>query len=83
MSEDYNWSVRTKPFYIPFKPLELLVAKLAQAAGLKIKDIDQPDEMDAVLIEAIPTGTLGFDALQLSLPVSLPPSLSTSCSPGT
>src|SRR5690242_2470865 len=55
MRKHYNWSVRTQPFYIRFEPLELLVAKLAQAAGLKIKDVDQANEMNAVLIEAIPT----------------------------
>ena len=69
MRKDYNWSVRTQPFYIRFEPLELLVAKLAQAAGLKIKDVDQANEMNAVLVEAIPTGTFGFDALQVSFTV--------------
>ena len=44
MRKHYNWSVRTQPFYIRFEPLELLVAKLAQAAGLKIKDVDQANE---------------------------------------
>ena len=62
MRKDHNWSVRTQPFYIGFEPLELLIAKLPQAAGLKIKDVDQGNEMDAVLIEAVPARAFAFDA---------------------
>ena len=41
MREDYNWSVRSETFYVGFEPFELLVAELAQTAGLKIQDVDQ------------------------------------------
>src|SRR5205823_12145770 len=69
LRKDHNWSVRTQPFYIGFEPLELLIAKLPQAAGLKIKDVDQADEMDAILVKTIPARALGFDALQIPFTV--------------
>src|SRR5437899_3118506 len=69
MCEDYDWCVAAKSFYILFEPRKLFLAELPQAARLKIEDVDQANEMNAVLIEAVPTGTFGFDALQVSFAV--------------
>jgi hypothetical protein len=41
----------------------LLVSELAQTAGLKVQDVNQPNEMDTILIETVPARALGFDAL--------------------
>src|SRR5439155_1788169 len=51
--------------------LELLVAQLTQTAGLKVKDVDQCNEMDTVLIETVPDRAFAFDALQIPLTVKL------------
>src|SRR6266487_5794470 len=69
MREDYEWRVAAKSFYILFEPRKLFFAELPQAARLKIEDVDQANEMDAVLIETVPTGTFGFDVLQVSFTV--------------
>src|SRR5439155_22323350 len=51
--------------------LELLVAQLTQTAGLKVKDVDQCNEMDTVLIETVPARAFAFDALQITFSVKL------------
>ena len=84
MREDYNWRVRAKTFYIIFEPLELLVAKLAQTAGLEdSRTLTSPMKWTPFLLKLYQPEPLRFDALQVSLTVKFPPSLSTSCSPGT
>ena len=40
MREHYNWSVGTEAFYVVFKPFELIVAELAQTAGLEIQHVN-------------------------------------------
>src|SRR5262245_6674530 len=55
-----------------FKPFELLVTELAQPAGLQIQHVNQPNEVNAVLVKAVPTRTFAFDILQVPLTVHLP-----------
>src|SRR5439155_19920035 len=62
---------RPETFYIGLKPLELLITKLRQTAGLKIQDVHQSNEMDSAFVKAVPTGALGFDALYIPLTVKL------------
>ena len=71
MREDNNGRARSEIFHIVFEPLELLITELSQTPGLKIKHVDQSNEMDAVFVKAIPTGALGFDALQIPFAVKL------------
>ena len=47
-----------RPFRVVREPGELLVADIAEPAGLEIDDVDEPDEMHAVGIEAVPAGAL-------------------------
>src|SRR6266705_4014163 len=72
MRKDYNWSVSAKAFYVLFEPFKLFLTQLTQTAGLKVEDVDQANEMNAVLIETVPTGTVGFDLLQVSFAVKFP-----------
>ena len=54
MCENDDRCVGAKTFYVCFEPFELLVTELAEPAGLEVKHIDQPNEMDAVLVKAVP-----------------------------
>ena len=60
---------RSEIFHVGFEPFKLVVPKLSQTAGLEIQDINQPDEMDAVLVETVPARAFGFEALQIALAV--------------
>ena len=71
MCEDHNRSVRAEAFQVRFEPLELLVPELAQTARLKIQDIDEANEMDAILGEAVPTRAPGVDSFQVAFAVEL------------
>ena len=46
-------------FEVLGEPGELLVAERAHAAGLEVGDVDEADEMHAVLVEGVPAGALG------------------------
>ena len=52
MREDYNRRARSETFHVGLEPFKLLVAELTQTAGLKVQDVNQRNEMDAVLIES-------------------------------
>ena len=52
---------------VVLQPFELLVAEIAQAAGLEIDDIDEADEVHAVGVEAVPAGALGAAAIALAV----------------
>src|SRR6266581_2269563 len=43
---------------VGLEPRELLGAKVAQAAALQINDVDETDEVDAVIVIAVPAGAL-------------------------
>ena len=51
--EDDNRRARSEIFHVGLEPFELLVAELSQTAGLKVQDVDQSNEMDSVLVEAV------------------------------
>jgi len=55
--------------HVGFEPLELLLAKRAEAASFQVGDVDKSDEVDAFLLEAIPARSFaGFaEALQILL----------------
>ena len=59
---DYR-RARTETFHVGFEPFKLLVSELPQTASLKVQDVNQSNEMDAVLIKTVPARALGFDAL--------------------
>src|SRR5262249_55577418 len=41
------------------QPLQLLAAEVAEAAGLQVDDVDQPDEVRSLVVEAVPAGAPG------------------------
>src|SRR5262249_48117647 len=63
VSENDDRRFGAKSFHIRFEPIELFIAELAQTAGLELENVDQSNEMDAVLVEAVPAGAFGVDAL--------------------
>src|SRR5262249_56136826 len=56
VSENDDRRFGAKSFHIRFEPIELFIAELAQTAGLELENVDQSNEMDAVLVEAVPAG---------------------------
>ena len=56
---------------VVLEPVELLVAEIAEPAGLEVDDVDEADEVHAVGVEAVPAGALGAAAvaLEVELPV--------------
>ena len=44
---------------VVFQPFELLAAERAEAAGLQVQHVHQPDEVHAFRVEAVPPGSLG------------------------
>src|SRR6266480_4390776 len=66
-----NRCARSEIFHVCLEPFKLLVAELTKTAGLKVQYVDQSNEMDAVLIEAVPAGAFAFDALQIPFTVKL------------
>ena len=72
MRENDNRGAGSKTLYVGLEPFELLVTEFSQTAGLEIQDISQPNEMDAVLVEAVPTRAFAFDAFQITFTVELP-----------
>src|SRR5262249_21315334 len=71
MREDHNRGVGAQTFYVVFEPFELVVAELAQTAGLEIQHVNQAYEMNAVLVKAVPTRAFSGDVLQVPLAVHL------------
>jgi len=63
MSETTIGVPRSKILYVGLEPFKLLIAELTQAAGLKVKDVDQCNEMDTVLIETEPARALASTLL--------------------
>ena len=58
MREDHDGRAALQPLDVLLQPRELLVPERTEPAGLEIHDIDQADEVDAVLIEAVPARAL-------------------------
>src|SRR5262249_44791315 len=53
------------------QPFQLLIAEIAQPAGLEIEHIDEADEMDTVGVEAVPAGALRAAAIAVSVELLL------------
>src|SRR5262245_147550 len=66
--EDDDWRAAREPLDIALQPLELFGPERAEPTGLEVDDVDKADEVDAVLIEAVPARTLGAlaEALQVA-----------------
>src|SRR5215472_18674490 len=47
------------------EPLELLLAEIAEPAGLEVHDVDETDEMHPVRVKAVPAGALGVSAVAI------------------
>jgi hypothetical protein len=71
MREHNNRRRSRAAFDVLLQPLQLLVAEIAQAAGLEIDDIDQADEVHAVGVEAVPAGALGGLAIAVAINLAL------------
>src|SRR5579863_7621637 len=54
MREDYDRRARGFALEVGFDPFQLVRAEIAAAAGLQIKHVDEGDEMNAAVIEAVP-----------------------------
>src|SRR5271169_4569019 len=57
--------------HVFLQPFQLLSAKAAQPSRFQIHDVNQPDKMHAILVEAVPARSLGAFpvALQILLAV--------------
>src|SRR5579859_3844685 len=51
---------------IVFKPFELVIAECAETAGLEVHHVDQADEVDSVLVEAVPARAFGVLGVALA-----------------
>ena len=56
-----------KMLHVFLQPLQLFVAEAAQAAGFQVHHVHQPDEVHAVLVEAVPAGALRALAVALAI----------------
>src|SRR5262245_65131614 len=54
---------------VVLEPLELVIPKITQTAGLELDDINEPDEVDAISVEAVPTRAFG--AATVPVPIKL------------
>ena len=71
MREDDDRGRRGAPLEVVLQPFELVVAEIAQAAGLEIDHVDKADEMHAVGVEAIPAGALGAATIAVAIELLL------------
>src|SRR5262249_59569876 len=53
------------PLELAREPLELLLAEIAEPAGLEVHDVDETDEMHPVRVKAVPAGALGVSAVAI------------------
>src|SRR5260370_22909633 len=53
-----HWRARGAASQVVLEPAELLVAEIAHSTGREVCHIDEADEMDTVLIEAVPAGAV-------------------------
>src|SRR5690242_2999732 len=59
MGEDDDWRGVRFVLDIVGEPGELVRPEPSQAAGLEVDHIDEADEVNAVIVEAVPTRALG------------------------
>ena len=55
MREDDYGCAGGEPFHVFFKPVELFLPKITQAALLDVSNIDQPDEVHPFLVGTVPS----------------------------
>jgi hypothetical protein len=67
MSEHYDRRAGGEPFHVVLQPLQLLLAERAESAGLEVEDVDEPDEVNAFVIEAVPASTCGALAIAVEV----------------
>src|SRR6185437_10059405 len=58
VGEDNYGRAFGKVLHVFLHPLKLFLAQVSQAAGLQVHDVDQPDEVHAFLIKAVPAASL-------------------------
>jgi hypothetical protein len=73
MREDQDWRAAAFGLEIVLQPRELFSAKIAEIAGLEIDDVNPPDEVNAVVVKAVPARTLA--ALAVAIEIILAPRL--------
>src|SRR5215472_16894517 len=56
---------------VALQPFELLVAEIAQAAGLEINNVDEADEVHAVGVEAIPARAFGAATVAVAIELNV------------
>ena len=56
---------------IVLEPLQLFAAQDAEAPGLEIQHVDQADEMDPFVLEAVPALALGALAVALAIALAV------------
>jgi hypothetical protein len=54
VGEHHERGAAGQPCHILFEPVQLVLAEAAQARRLEVQDIDEPDKMHALVIEALP-----------------------------
>src|SRR5271168_5318646 len=57
--EDDDGRAGRELFHVVFEPLELIGAEQAQAAGFEVSHVVEGDEVDALLVKAVPAAALG------------------------
>src|SRR6202035_293108 len=58
MREEDDWRAVRFALQVGLEPCELLGAEIAQSATLQVDDVDEANEVDAVVVEAVPAGAL-------------------------
>src|SRR5262249_834237 len=56
---------------VALQPFELLVAEIAQAAGLEIDNVDEADELRTVGVEAVPARAFGAATVAVAVELHL------------
>jgi hypothetical protein len=59
VGEDDDRCARAESGDVLFEPIELLPAEDTEAAGFEVHDVDEADEVDAAVVEALPAGAVG------------------------
>src|SRR5581483_12403492 len=67
VSKHYDGRAFGKMFYVFLHPLKLFLAQTAQPAGFQVQRIDQPNEVNAAVIKAVPARALRFFAVALKV----------------
>src|ERR1700756_1909158 len=71
MGEDDDRGRGGTAFEVVLQPFELLVAEIAQPAGLEIDHVDEADEVHAVGIEAVPARALGAATVAVAVKLNV------------